>query len=145
MNYILRETTIEDIPTLASIMKDSFTMEPYLEDWSLDSTTERLLSIYKMPNSFCFTLFNEKGDILGGAFSYVLPYLERKEAFLIEFFIRKDETGQHLGSRFLQAYLDESRKDGISKVALYTYKNLKLFYKKNGFEESRETLMEVSL
>lgn len=145
MEYTLRRTRHEDIETLSLIMKKSFTMEPYSEEWSIESAKKRLSDILAMPNTFSFTLLNEKEDILGGAFSYVLPYMDRKEAFLIEFFLKKEETGHHLGSMFLKKFLSEAKEAGIDRVALYTYKNLKLFYQKNGFEESKETLMEVSL
>lgn len=146
MNYVVRKLEINDIKELSKIMKKAFLSEPWIEDWNEQSCFERLNILCSIPTSFSFTLVNENNEICGAAIGYVIPFVNKNEYDLQEFFIDPELSKKHLGTFLMDEILKEVKKANIDKIKFYTAGDLYKFYDKFGYQKiDNEYLMEIKL
>ena len=105
MNFVVRKLEINDIKELSKIMKKAFLSEPWIEDWNEQSCFERLNILCSIPTSFSFTLVNENNEICGAAIGYVIPFVNKNEYDLQEFFIDPELSKKHLGTFLMDEIL----------------------------------------
>lgn len=146
MNYVVRKLEINDIKELSKIMKKAFLSKPWIEDWNEQSCFERLNILCSIPTSFSFILVNENNEICGAAIGYVIPFVNKNEYDLQEFFIDPELSKKHLGTFLMDEILKEAKKANIDKIKFYTAGDLYKFYDKFGYQKiDNEYLMEIKL
>lgn len=146
MNYSIRRLEISDINGLAEIMVNAFLNEPWKEIWDAKKCNERLTIFNSISSSLSFTLINENNVICGAAIGYVVPFKNKNEYDLQEFFIDPKLVGNHLGTFLMNELLEELKKANVDTVKFYTAGDLNKFYDKFGFEKLKnEYLMELNI
>lgn len=146
MNYFIRRLEKNDIKTLAGIMKNSFYYEPWNEIWDENKCFERL-NIYSSISSACsFTLLNENNEICGAVIGYIIPFVDKLEYDLQEFFIDHNLQKNHLGTFLMNELLKELKVLNVDNVKFYTTGMLDKFYNKFGYKKvNDEYLMKLSI
>jgi len=146
MNYTIRKLLKNDLKTLSIIMKEAFFNEPWNETWNEETCLKRLTIFSQMSSSFSYTFINENNEICGAAIGYVIPFVDKTEYDLQEFFISPKLAKQHLGTFFMNELLKEVKKAKIDTVKFYTAGNLYRFYEHFGFKRiNDEYLMELNI
>ena len=85
-------------------------------------------------------------EICGGAIGYTIPFVNKIEYDLQEFFIDSKLTQKHLGTFFMNELIKEAKKNHIDSIKFYTADNLDIFYSKFGFNKiDNEYLMELNI
>lgn len=135
MNYVVRKLEINDIKELSKIMKKAFLSEPWIEDWNEQSCFERLNILCSIPTSFSFILVNENNEICGAAIGYVIPFVNKNEYDLQEFFIDPELSKKNLGTFLMDEILKEAKKQILIKSnsilqVIYTNSTISLDIKK---------------
>jgi aminoglycoside 6'-N-acetyltransferase I len=141
MNYTIRRFEEKDEQKVAEMMVESFRSEPWRETWTREQCQERIHILTQALSSVSYVLMDEKGDICGAALGYTLPYMDKKEYELQEFFISSRLQHLHIGSFFMKEFLNEIKKEGIDQIRFYTSGNLCNFYSKFGFRKSETDYM----
>ena len=146
MNYSIRKLEKNDIKILSKIMKEAIFNTPWNEVWEENKCYERLNIFISISTSFSYTLINENNEICGGAIGYTIPFVNKIEYDLQEFFIDSKLTQKHLGTFFMNELIKKAKKNHIDSIKLYTADNLDKFYSKFGFNKiDNEYLMELNI
>lgn len=146
MNYTISKLVQNDLKTLSIIMKEAFLNEPWKEIWKEKACLERLTIFSQIPSSFSYTLVNENNEICGAAIGYVIPFVDKIEYDLQDFFIAPQLSKQHLGTFFMNELLKEVKKAKIDTIKFYTAGDLYRFYERFGFKKiNDEYLMELEI
>lgn len=146
MNYFIRKLEKSDIKPLSKIMMDAFLNEPWNETWNERMCIDRLTIFINISTSLSYTLVNEKNEICGAAIGYVIPFVNKMEYDLQEFFIDPKLTKNHLGSFLMDELLKKVRKTNVDTFKFYTSGNLYKFYSKFGFKKIEdEYLMNMNI
>ena len=96
--------------------------------------------------SFSYTLINENNEICGCAIGYTVPFVNKIEYDLQEFFINPKFVKKQLGTFFMNELIKEAKKNHIDSIKFYTTDNLDKFYSKFGFNKiNNEYLMERNI
>lgn len=143
MNYSIRKLEKNDIKILSKIMKEAFFNTHWNEVWEENKCYERLNIFISISTSFSYTLINENNEICGGAIGYTVPFVNKIEYDLQEFFINPKFVKKQLGTFFMNELIKEAKKNHIDSIKFYTTDNLDKFYSKFGFNKiNNEYLME---
>lgn len=146
MNYFIRKLEKSDIKPLSKIMKDAFLDEPWNEVWNEQMCIDRLTIFTNISTSLSYTLINEKNEICGAAIGYVIPFVNKMEYDLQEFFIDPKLAKNHLGSFLMDELLKEIKKVNVDTFKFYTSGNLYKFYSEFGFKKiENEYLMDMNI
>ncbi|MCT8138415.1 GNAT family N-acetyltransferase [Anaerobacillus sp. CMMVII] len=113
-----------------------FNGEPWNDNWTLETATERLHDIFISPN-FEGVFYLEEGHIKGAIFGNYEQFFDGKHYNLREMFVAKDVQGQGIGSKMLAKLEGNLKEHGITTLILFTSKGNKTsqFYLNNGFNE----------
>lgn len=133
----VREINERDIERLSFLMKECFSLDPWNENWDIKECENRLTSIVSFPNSRCLALEDEN-QIIGGCFGYILPFLNRSEYTLLEFFVSPLSQGKGNGSFLMNELKKELKKKGVKSMLLLTDIHCSGFYTKNGFRDAND-------
>ncbi len=133
MTYKVRPFEKKDIRPLSIIMKECFSMEPWNEEWEEKDCFERLSVMTAISTSESYVLVDENDDIFGAAVGFVLPFMDKKQYELQEFFVDQKIQHLHMGTFLMNELLRELKSHGISEILFYTSGNLDSFYGKFGF------------
>lgn len=146
MNYSVRKLKNSDIKELSIIMKAAFLNEPWKEEWNDKVCFKRLNVFCNFSSSFCFTLINENNEICGAAIGYVVPFINKIEYDLQEFFINPKLSKNHLGTFFMNELIKKVKEAKIDTIKFYTSGDLYKFYGKFGFQKiENEYLMDLNI
>lgn len=110
MNYSIRKLEKNDIKILSKIMKEAFFNTPWNEVWEENKCYERLNIFISISTSFSYTLINENNEICGGAIGYTVPFVNKIEYDLQEFFINPKFVKKQLGTFFMNELIKEAKK-----------------------------------
>lgn len=132
------------IRPLAEIMSESFKCPPWNENWNISICEERIEDILSIKTSIGY-IFMDKEEIIGGSVGYYLPYVDKKEFQLIEFFI--SPTHQHigLGKKMFLKLVAELKIQGIDTISLETIPEVEQFYLKIGFKKQENVSLKIEL
>ena len=137
MNYSIRKLEKNDIKILSKIMKEAFFNTPWNEVWEENKCYERLNIFISISTSFSYTLINENNEICGGAIGYTVPFVNKIEYDLQEFFINPKFVKKQLGTFFMNELIKEAKKNHIDSIK---------FYSKFGFNKiNNEYLMKRNI
>lgn len=146
MNYFIRKLEKSDIKPLSKIMMDAFLNEPWNEVWNEQMCIDRLTIFTNISTSLSYTLINDENEICGATIGYVIPFVNKMEYDLQEFFIDPKLVKNHLGSFLMEELLKEVRKANVDTFKFYTSGNLYKFYSKFGFKKIEdEYLMDMNI
>ena len=146
MNYSIRKLKNSDIKELSKIMKNAFLNELWKEDWDENICFERLSIFSSISSSFSFTLVNENNEICGAAIGYIVPFVNKMEYDLQEFFIDPKLSKNHLGTFLMNELIKEAKIAKIDTIKFYTAGNLYKFYNKFGYKMiENEYLMDLDI
>ncbi len=124
-NVIIRKMTIEDVPQVAQIEKESFSMP-----WSEKSFTDALID---ENNIYVVALVED--NIVG----YCGMWGCAGEGQIYNVCVRKDVRGKGVGSILFKGFLDEGIKTGLKAFTLevrVSNKNAISLYEKYGFKNA---------
>lgn len=140
----IRKINKTDIKTLAIIMSNSFKEYPWNENWPISSCEERIIDILSIKTSLGF-VFLDNENIIGGCIGYSLPYMDKKEFNLIEFFISNEYKHSGLGKIIFGNIKEEIKKEGIDSISLETIPEVEGFYLKCGLKRKDTINLKIQL
>lgn len=135
MDYRVRKFKKSDLETLSSIMKECFYLEPWKEVWKEEECLNRLKVMTDISTSFSFVLVDENDQVHGAAIGFLLPFMDKMQYELQEFFVDVKLQHFHLGTFMMNELLKEIKKEKVDEVLFYTSGHLDKFYGKFGFRK----------
>lgn len=133
-----------DFEMLKKVFKETFSGEPWNDDWSNEEQLEGYLAdLTSNNNSLTFVIKDEKGHIIAGALGYTFRWWQGSDYYIKEFFVKESVQGQGIGSRFIEEIEEHLGELGLNAVWLMTERNFPAyrFYEKNGFRDFKDTVV----
>ena len=130
-----------DLNDVKQVFLDTFSKEPWLDDWR-DNQLEKYLEDLLTPNNaLCFGLFLND-NLIGIALGRLLHFYDGKQFRIDEFCISPTIQGKGYGSIFIHMLSEQVHKKNVSYLLLDTQKNYPAydFYQKNGFIEVKNSI-----
>lgn len=133
-NIVIRRLENKDIKNAAILLKETYAMAPWNEDWTIEVAEERMKELFSCPMAICY-VSEEENQINGVMCGRKITYWSGKEYFVDEFFISPAYQGKGLGSSMLEFVRQDLSKHEIASIVLNTGKGFpsEKFYLKNGF------------
>ena len=139
---IVRESTPTDLPTCARFFAEVFNAAPWDENWTAESSLQRLADCAATPNFLGMVAEDETG-IAALAFGYWQRYQEEKHYLLLEFCVANERQGEGIGTFLLEALHARLQSDGVHRIYTLTARETPAqdFYEKAGFYISPKMIL----
>ncbi|PCJ57519.1 MAG: hypothetical protein COA79_15925 [Planctomycetota bacterium] len=137
-NMNIEEIVTENITEFAELFANTFSLPPWSEGWSIDSSSERLGCFRNTPNFIGLAAYEEK-KLLGFIFGNYEPYLDYKLFNLKEMCVKLEYQRKSVGTKLLTKLHEILLLQNISRVNLLTRSDsmAENFYLKNGYYKSK--------
>jgi len=143
-NTLIRRAVVEDAPALAALLR---TLERF--DWLRDEPAAAAVArvrgqLERAGGDGSYTIYvaaGAGGELVGYAAVHWLPYfiLPGPEGFVSELFLSPEARGRGVGSRLLEAVIEEARARGCSRLSLLNNRRRESyergFYTGRGWQE----------
>ena len=114
-----RNCKVDDLKECAEILKSTYALPPYNEEWELLHAQEYLARFFNFDPAFCFVAV--QGDkITGALFSYCYPWHGRESCYIQEIFVSPSAHRKGVGSGLIEKLSDSK---GIGPTWLVANKN----------------------
>lgn len=132
----------EDFSAIRSVAEASFSVTP---DSSLDEwfSFDEMQNAIKLGRGACIKALDNSGKTVGMIYAQQENPINGKEGLdkwvVVIAAVNPDQTGTGVGSGLLQAMEEHAKKQGASKMFVYTNKDddkVVHFYQKNGYEDA---------
>ena len=135
----IRPATEADIPAVAHIYREAFSLAPYHEEWTLSDASDLLLALLRKDPDTCFCLDNGDG-IIGFAFCSTVG---RFRAVVEEIAIHPHHHGRGWGRFLLTHCIDLFKGRGYPAVELIANSTAPAyaFYQALGFRQARRNVL----
>ncbi len=124
-----------DLSNAAKSYVRTFNTEPWNDNWSYDTAYDRLLDLYRSPESCCLAAF-ESNNIAGALMGSIEKYYDGNYLRVVELWTDPVYRGKGYGSLLIEKLTERMKSCNIRKIYLDTMRNSHAadFYKKHGFE-----------
>jgi aminoglycoside 6'-N-acetyltransferase I len=138
----LRECTVADLPACARFFSSVFNAPPWDEDWSEESSLQRLADCANTPN-FLGLLAEDDAGVTALAFGYWQRYQDEKHYYLLEFCVANERQGEGIGTRLMDGLHARLQSGGIDRIYTLTARETpaQAFYEKAGFYVSPKMIL----
>ena len=138
----IRESTPADLAACARFFAEVFNAAPWDEDWTEESSLQRLSDCAATPN-FLGMVAEDDAGIAALAFGYWQRYQEEKHYYLLEFCVANDRQGEGIGTRLIEALHARLQNDGVNRIYTLTARETPAqdFYEKAGFYVSPKMIL----
>lgn len=139
---ILRDLAPADLPDCAHFFSTVFNAAPWNENWSHESSLERLGACAATPNFLGLVAENEDG-IAALAIGYWQRYQDERHFYLLEFCVANERQGEGIGTRMLEALHQRLQDEGVHRIYTLTARETpaQAFYEKRGFYVSPKMIL----
>lgn len=139
---ILRDLAPADLPDCARFFSTVFNTAPWDENWSHESSLERLGACAATPN-FLGLVAEDQDGIAGLAICYWQRYEDERHFYLLEFCVVNERQGEDIGTRMLEALHDRLKTEGVHRIYTPTAREppAQAFYEKCGFYVSPKMIL----
>jgi len=134
-NFIIRKINETDYAMCAKSLVETFSKEPWCENWTHQQAFERIEELMASRMSRGYVAEYE-GAVVGMCIGRVMTYTNFKELWVDEFSINPSVQGLGVGSNLIQHVKLALEKEDVGNMALTTQRNSPAvkFYEKNGFK-----------
>ena len=138
----LRESTSADLSDCARFFSTVFNAAPWNENWSMESSLERLSGCAVTPNFLGLVAEDETG-IVALAIGYWQRYQDERHFYLLEFCVANERQGEGVGTLLLEALHARLQSDGVHRIYTLTARETpaQAFYEKRGFYVSPKMIL----
>ncbi|MEW6294960.1 MAG: GNAT family N-acetyltransferase [Candidatus Diapherotrites archaeon] len=144
MSFNIRSATKKDLLACAKILLEEFRKQG--EEWTLDSSKERLAELMENNPDLCFCIELE-GKIIGFVFAETYKFIKGNYLWISEVAINSQHQGKGYGLKtlqFMEKLAKEKRFKVLTLVANINEKAFKI-YEKFGFKNTNYCFMEKEL
>lgn len=126
----------DQVMECAQLYVKVFNAEPWNDDWTMETSYQRLIDIFDTPN-FAGVLYHEEGRLVGAAFGNIEQFYDGRHYMLKEMFVSPDLQGKGIGSAILRELEAKVKSLEVTTMILFTSKGNETsrFYLNNGFKE----------
>ncbi|MEK7951230.1 GNAT family N-acetyltransferase [Luteolibacter soli] len=137
-----RESTPADLSACSRFFAEVFNAAPWDENWSLESSLQRLSDCAATPNFLGMVAEDDTG-IAALAFGYWQRYQEEQHYYLLEFCVANDRQGEGIGARLMEALHARLQNDNVNRIYTLTARETPAqdFYEKAGFYVSPKMIL----
>jgi aminoglycoside 6'-N-acetyltransferase I len=138
----IRESTPADLLSCARLFTEVFNAAPWDENWTGESSLQRLSDCAATPN-FLGMVTEDDAGIAALSFGYWQRYQEEKHYYLLEFCVANDRQGEGIGARMIEALHARLQKVGVNRIYTLTARETPAqdFYEKAGFYVSPKMIL----
>lgn len=133
----IKELNIADIENIKTVILDTFSREPWNDDWSdKDQFHSYILDLIANPNSLSLGLY-ENNELIGVSLGRIKHWYTGNEYWIDDLAILPKTQGRGCGSKFIDLIEDYIKAKGFVGIVLFTEKEIPAYhlYVKKGFEE----------
>jgi len=132
----------EDIEVLTSIYMDTYTQDPWNENWTPELVRQRISDLTVSPISINYVICDKSNAIVGALFGRRNIFVDSTELFIDEFFIASGNQRKGYGKKLLDYVGCQLNKEGYSCMILNTERGYpsESFYRKNGFRQKESNI-----
>lgn len=144
--FEVRELTPTERSMAQQLFVSVFSKEPWKDDWSEESQLQQYMSdLMDNNNSKSFGLFYQD-ELIALSLGYLFHWYQGKEYFIKEFCVATSYQRQGVGQLFIKAIKTQLHQEKVRAIWLLTERNTGAysFYEKNGFQQSKETVLFAS-
>lgn len=137
---ITKELTIADIESIKTVILETFSKEPWNDDWSdKEQFHSYIMDLIGNPNSLSLGLY-ENGELIGVSLGRIKHWYTGNEYWIDDLAILPQAQGRGYGSEFIDLIEDHIKSKDFDGIVLFTEREIPAyhFYVKKGFEEKRE-------
>ena len=138
----IRESTPADLSACARFFAEVFNAAPWDENWTEESSLQRLADCAATPNSLGMVAEDGNG-IAALAFGYWQRYQEEKHYYLLEFCVANERQGEGIGKPLMETLHSRLQADGVNRIYTLTARETPAqdFYEKAGFYVSPKMIL----
>ena len=131
----ITEIKNSNIQTHAQLLVDTFTEEPWLEDWTIDIAHNRLLC-YQNTSNFIGLSCLKNNELIAFIFGNIEPYQNSSHFLLKEMCVKKEFQGEGIGKKLIAKLHGKLKQEKVDSVILLTQKEslAEKFYMSSGYE-----------
>jgi GNAT superfamily N-acetyltransferase len=145
-NLRIEPATLEDLPELAALLHDLFTLEPDFAPDQVKQSRGLRLILEQPARGRIFVLRNDR--LIVGMINLLITLSTAEGGFVLlleDLVIHRDHRGLGYGSRLLRHAVEFAREKKFLRLTLLTHGNedVRRFYLKHGFRESEMKPMRL--
>ena len=136
----------KDIPLCAKVYISAYEKDPWNETYEKHEVEKYISGYLDSKTKICFAA-EEKDEIIGMVFGFVVPSIGLPILRIEDFCISGEKQGKGFGTEFLKLIFEKAKELGCDSVLLGTQKDFPSykFYIKNGFSEIDSALLYKEL
>jgi len=142
MSLKIRETVPADLTDCARFFSEVFNAPPWNEQWTDDSSLQRLADCARTPN-FLGLIAEDGAEIVALAFGYSQRYQEERHFYLLEFCVANERQREGIGKALLTELHGRLQAAGVNRIYTLTARDTPAqdFYGKGGFYVSPKMIL----
>lgn len=142
MNY--RPAQVPDYVSIASVLKESYAVDPWKEIWTEEKALRRINAIMHSFKPMC-VLAEEAGKPVGAVLGFVDPYADSDFFFVSELFVLPEYRNKGIGSALIHALENTLKEEGICTLQLISINQNIDFYNQAGYQKDCVSVMYKKL
>lgn len=130
----ITEIKNSNIQIHAQLLVDTFTEEPWLEDWTVETAYSRLICYQHTPNFIGLSCVKDD-ELIAFIFGNIEPYQKSFHFLLKEMCVKKKFQGEGIGKKLIENLHEKLKKEKVGSVILLTQKEslAEKFYMSSGY------------